>query len=75
VRQRQKQQVARLDTGGRHELQGGMTAQIRMRADEGLAGQALGCDLRQLDIRVEQQQPRQLAADVAGCANDRNSYH
>ena len=74
MRQRQKQQIARLDAAGRHELQGCMAAQIRMRAGEGLAGQALGCDLRQLDIGVEQQQPRQLAADVAACPDDAYSY-
>ena len=74
MRQRHEQHVDRLQGSTRLELEFGAPSQVRMDAVHELAAQALGGDLRHLDLGVREKQTKQLAAGIAGSAHDRRFH-
>src|SRR5258707_503384 len=66
VRQRQKQDIARLQRGLAYELQLAALAQVGVLLMDVFAGVAFGGGLGDAHPRMKQQQPQQLAARVAG---------
>ena len=75
VGQAKEQHVAGLELRGGGELQSRRGTQVRVRVVHELPGQTLRRHLTHLDVRVEQEQPQQLAAGVPRCARDRDPDH
>ena len=70
VRQAQKQHVHALERLGARELQRRAAPQIGVREVDELAVEPLAGHLRHVEPRMAEQEPKQLAAGVAGGADD-----
>ena len=75
VRQRQEQQIAWFELVRWYVLKRGHATQIRVRAGHWLACQPLRGHLRDGDTKVKEQQPQQVATDIATSTNNRNTKH
>ena len=75
VRQREEEDVNRLERCPALELQVGATPQVRVHAVHELSTEALGRDLGHLDFRVREQQAEQLATGISGAADHGSGPH
>ncbi len=75
VRQRDEDDISRLQVGERRELEVGPLAQIGVDGTDELAGVPLRRDLLDRDLGMVEQQADQLTARVAAAANNRNVHH
>ena len=71
VRQAEKQQVDAFQRLRAHELERRAPSQIRMREVDELPVEPLAGHLPDVDVRMGEEEPQQLAAGVAGRADDR----
>ncbi len=74
MRQREEQNITRLQLIARRELQLGALAQIGMLMMNVLARVMLRRDLRHFHLRMKQQQAQQFAAGITRCAYNRNLH-
>src|SRR2546428_13539716 len=70
MRQRNEEDVDRLQRSPRLELQLRPPAEVRMHGVDEFSAQPLGCHLRHLDLWVRQEESKQLSAGVTGPADD-----